>query len=152
MISKVPQYTEGKQYSPRSISKRGFSFSPASGRIRTCCVSTRSSPWNVEKMMPYGSSVHLHHWNISKIHILEFFFLLPPKSLCRRLSNHPRNSTGSPCCSKRKLPTLARFTSCRNSWGLTWLLNKRGFQSFLANPANLFSSSDSFPWKLESRR
>lgn len=37
---------------PRSISKRGFSFSPESGRTRTCWVSTRSSPWNVEKIIP----------------------------------------------------------------------------------------------------
>jgi len=85
-------------------------------------------------------------------HALEFFFLLPPKSLCKRFSNHPRNSVGSPCCSNRNFPALARFTSCRNSCGLTWLLNRRGFQSFFASPANRFRSSDSLPRKLESRR
>ena len=87
-----------------------------------------------------------------QVDILELRFLVPPRSLCRRLSNHPRNSAGSPCSWSLNFPPLARPTSWRNSWGLTWLLNNRGFQSFFARPANRFRSSLSLPLKSESRR
>lgn len=78
---------------------------------------------------------------------LEFFFFVPPRSMCKRLRNQPRNSTGSPCFSNENFPELARFTSCRNSCGLTWLLKSRGFHTFLASAPNLLTSSVSFPLK-----
>lgn len=138
-------------YSPRSISNLGFSFCPESGRTRTCWVSTLTSPWNARKMMPFHA-IESYWIKIEKGRALESLFFVPPKSLWSRLSNQPRNSTGSPCSSRRNFPALLRFTSWRNSCGLTWLLNKRGFQIFLASPAKRFSSSDSFPWKFESKR
>ena len=99
---------------PRSMSKRGFSLPPVSGRTRTCCVSIRTSPWKVEKMTP---NIYLISFKLLEniCDALEFFFLLPPRSLCKRLRSHPRNSTGSPCLSKLNFPALARPTSWRNS-------------------------------------
>lgn len=41
--------------SPRSMSKRGFSLPPVSGRTSTCWVSMRTSPWKVEKTTPIKS-------------------------------------------------------------------------------------------------
>ena len=121
--------------------------------------------WSDENLLGFDSKLALEclkddTWlkSVSVINVerelraLESFFFEPRKSLWRRLSNQPKNSTGSPCCSRRNFPALARFTSWRNSCGLTWLLNRRGFQIFLASPANRFRSSGSFPRKLESSR
>ena len=110
-------------------------FPDKASLVITCCVSSLSSPWNVEYMT------------------LEFRFFVPPKSLCRVFNIHPRNSVGSPCLVIWNRPALTRTTPCRNSCGLTCDLNNRWFQSFFARAAKRFNSSDSFPdGEYEERR
>ncbi len=76
---------------------------------------------------------------IKKDNVLEFDFLVPPKSLCNAFKNQERNSRGSLCSESLNFLSLALTISCSNSCGLTWPLNALGFQIFLTRVLNLWT-------------
>lgn len=130
----------GQDHPPRSISNLGRSPLAASALVMTCCVSSLTSPWNVEYIT--ADPISLHSAQCLKRHLLDPRFFVPPRSACTRFNNHPKNSIGSPCSVILKRPALTRETSCRNSCGLTCALKRRGFHTFFASPANCRTSSE----------